>query len=158
MSVSGTSFRSGELARLTGLSSDSIRHYERLGILPASPRTSSGYRMYGRDAIDRVRLVQRALGLGFTLAELAEILQVRDRGGVPCLRVLKMTEEKLSSLEKQIRELRRTQHYMQRLVRQWRVKLAHTTPGSKAMLLHSLAEKPPLPNHPVNNFKRRKTP
>jgi DNA-binding transcriptional MerR regulator len=157
MSATSKSLRSGELARLTGVSSDTIRHYERMGILPESPRPPSGYRMYGPYAIDRVRLVQRALGLGFTLAELSEILQVRDCGDVPCLRVLKMTEEKLISLEQQIRELRRTQRYMQQLVRQWRVKLSHTTPGSKAMLLHSLADKPSLRTHPLDNFRRRKT-
>jgi DNA-binding transcriptional MerR regulator len=156
MRPTGTSFRSGELARLTGVSSDTIRHYERMGILPKSPRTASGYRVYGRDAADRVRLVQRALRLGFTLAELSEILQVRDRGGVPCHRVLNMTEEKLRSLEQQIQELRRTQRYMRQLVRQWRVKLAHTTPGSKAMLLHSLPDKPALRAKPVENFRRRK--
>jgi DNA-binding transcriptional MerR regulator len=140
---------------LTGVSSDTIRHYERKGILPKSPRTESGYRLYGRDAVDRVRLVQRALQLGFTLTELSEILQVRDRGGVPCHRVLNMAEEKLCSLEQQIRELRRTQRHMRQLVRQWRVKLAHTTPGSRAMLLHSLADKPALPIQPSNNFNRR---
>ncbi len=64
--------RSGELAQLTGVSPDTIRHYERIGILRAPPRTSAGYRMYTRDTIDRVRLVQRALQLGFTLTELAK--------------------------------------------------------------------------------------
>jgi MerR family copper efflux transcriptional regulator len=155
MSAPGTSLRSGELARLSGVSADTIRHYERMGILPESPRTASGYRMYGRDAVDRVRLAQRALQLGFTLAELSEILQVRDSGGAPCHRVLSMTEEKLGSLELQIQELRRTQRYMRQLVRQWRVKLAHTNPGSKAMLLHSLADKATLRAKPANNLKRR---
>jgi DNA-binding transcriptional MerR regulator len=112
MNGTGTSLRSGDLARLTGLSSDTIRHYERLGILSESPRTASGYRMYGREAVDRVRLVQRALQLGFTLPELSEILRARDRGGVPCHRVFTMTEEKLRSLDQQIQELRRTQRYM----------------------------------------------
>jgi len=156
MSAAGTSLRSGELARLTGVSSDTIRYYERRGILSESPRTVSGYRMYGQDAIERVRLVQRALQLGFTLAELSEILQVRDRGGVPCHRVLKMTEEKLCSLEQQIQELRCTQRYMRQLVRQWRVKLAHTKPGNKAMLLHSLADKPVPRDKSVDKFRRRK--
>jgi DNA-binding transcriptional MerR regulator len=156
MVANDKSLRSGELARLTGLSPDTIRYYERKGILPESPRTASGYRIYGRDAIDRVRLVQRALQLGFTLAELSEILQMHDGGGVPCHRVLNMTEEKICSLEQQIEELRRTQRYMRQLVRQWRVKLAHTTPGSKAMLLHSLADKPASRAKSVDNFKRRK--
>lgn len=155
MNGTRTSLRSGQLAHLTGVSADTIRHYERLRILPESPRTSSGYRMYGRDAVDRVRMVRRALQLGFTLAELSEILQVRDDGGVPCHRVLNLTEGKLRSLERQIEELRRAQRYMRQLVRQWRAKLAHTKPGNRAMLLHSLAEKP-MPAKSTSNFRRRK--
>jgi DNA-binding transcriptional MerR regulator len=156
MSATTKSLRSGELARLSGVSSDTLRYYERMGILPQSPRTASGHRMYGREMVDRVRLVQRALQLGFTLSELSEILQVRDSGGVPCHRVLNMTEEKLRALERQIQELRRTQGYMRQLVRQWRVKLAHTTPGSKALLLHSLADNSVPRAKSVDNFRRRK--
>lgn len=156
MKETASSLRSGDLARLTGLSSDTIRHYERLGILPEAPRTASGYRIYSRDAVERVRLVQRALQLGFTLAELTEILKVRDGGGVPCHRVLKLTEEKLQNLEEQIKDLRQTQRYMRQLVRQWRVTLAQTQPGSKAMLLHSLAGKPLLPAKSTRAFKGRK--
>jgi DNA-binding transcriptional MerR regulator len=156
MCAVGKSLHSGELARLTGVSSDTIRHYERLGILPQSPRTASGYRMYGRDSVDRIQLVQRALQLGFSLHELSEILQSRDRGDAPCNRVLKLTEEKLDSLGRRIRELRETQRYMRGLVHEWRLKLAHTRPGSKAMLLHSLTDKPVTHSKPVQNLQRRK--
>ncbi len=112
--------------------------------------------MYGHETVDRVRLVRRALLLGFTLAELSEILKVRDEGGVPCHRVLTLTEEKLRSLEQQIKELRRTQRYMKQLVRQWRVKLGRTKPGSQAMLLHSLAEEPNGSTNSIRKLRRRK--
>jgi DNA-binding transcriptional MerR regulator len=115
--------------------------------------------MYPREAVNRVLLVRRALQLGFNLKELADILRVRDRGGVPCHRVLSLTEAKLRSLVRQIQELRRTQRYMRQLVRQWRLKLSRTPPGTKAMLLHSLAGKPiPHPESGSNNFKRRQRP
>jgi len=114
--------------------------------------------MYRHDAADRVRLVQRALQLGFTLSELSEILKVRDGGGVPCHRVLSLTEEKLRSLERQIEELQRTERYMKQLVRQWRVKLAKTKPGAKALLLHSLAGKTPTSRSSKDNIKRRRQP
>jgi DNA-binding transcriptional MerR regulator len=156
MNVSEKSLRSGELARATGVSSDTLRHYESVGILPSPQRNASGYRLYAKDAADRVRLVQRALQLGFTLTELAEILQARDRGDVPCHRVLKMTEEKLHSLEQRIQELRRTQRYMRQLVRDWSMRLAHTAPGKTAMLLHSLDDKPKLRTKPAENLRRRK--
>jgi DNA-binding transcriptional MerR regulator len=117
----------------------------------------SGYRVYGREALDHVQLVRRTLQLGFTLAELAEIFQARDSGSVPCHRVLDLTQQKLRTIKQQIVELRKTQRCMQQLVRQWSLKLAHTKPGLKAMLLHDLAAKPGLRPTSVNNFKRRKT-
>jgi len=155
MKETDSPLRSGDLAKLTGLSPDTIRHYERVRVLPEAPRTASGYRVYGRDAVDRVRLVQRALQLGFSLSELSEILKVRDCGGVPCHRVLKLTEEKLRHLGEHIEELRETQHYMRRLVKQWRKTLAHTEPGHKAMLLHSLADDPLPVTKPTHNLKGR---
>ena len=148
------SLQCGELAHLTGVSPDTIRNYERLGVLPEPPRTAGGYRMYGRDAISRVRLVRRALQLGFTLSELSEILKARDAGDIPCQRVLALTEKKLHSLVVQIKELQRTHRCMKQLVREWRAKVRGTQPGKPAMLLHSLVEKPS--RNSVANFKRRK--
>jgi DNA-binding transcriptional MerR regulator len=154
MAPTNQPLRSGELARLTAVSSDTLRHYERLGILPEAPRTPSGYRLYAPDAVDRVRLVQRALQLGFSLAELSEILRARDSGRAPCHRVLNLAEQKLQSLAQQIQELRRTQRYMRQLVREWRAKIALTPPGTKAMLLHSLVTKPAPRRKSANNFRR----
>lgn len=153
--MSANSLGSGDLARLTGVSADTLRHYERLGILPTSQRTDGGYRRFPPSAVERVRLAQRALQLGFSLKELAEIFRTRDNGGVPCHRVLHLTEEKLRSLGQQIEELRRTQAYMRSLVREWRKKLKHTPPGTKAMLLHSLVDKPRTKS---NNLNRRSRP
>ena len=101
--MKASTLRSGQLARLTGVSADTLRYYERIGILPTSQRTHGGYRMFPPSAVERVRLVQRALQLGFSLKELSEILRIRDDGGVPSHRVLSLTEQKLGSLEQQIR-------------------------------------------------------
>jgi len=143
--VSTKPLRSGELAKLTGLSPDSIRHYERIGILPKAVRTPSGYRLYPREAVERVRTAQCALQLGFSLSELAEILAARDNGAAPCRRVMSMAEEKLASLTRQIEDLRQTERYMRGILRQWRAQLAKTAPGEHAMLLHSLAGKRKVP-------------
>ena len=152
--MSTNSLRSGELARLTGVSADTLRHYERLGILPTSQRTNGGYRIFPPSAVERVQLAQRALQLGFSLKELAEILRNRDSSGVPCHRVLSLTEEKLRLLGQRIQELQQTQEYLRKLVRDWRKKLRHTPPGSKAMLLHSLVKKPKTKSG-QNNLQRR---
>jgi DNA-binding transcriptional MerR regulator len=148
--------RSGELARLTGVSTDTLRHYEGLGILPAAPRTSAGYRMYAPDAPERVHLVRQAMRLGFTLEELAEILGARDRGEAPCGRVLAMMEAKLGALGQRIRELREAQRAMQALARDWRGRLQRTPRGSKAGLLQSLTTKADLPAGAPEHLKRRK--
>lgn len=153
--VSATALRSGQLACLTGVSADTLRYYEKLGILPTSLRTNGGYRMFLPSAVERVQLAQQALKLGFSLNELSEVFRTHDNGGVPCQRVLNLTEEKLHSLGQQIEELRRTQAYMQKLVREWRRKLEHTPPGSKAMLLHSLVD---TPRNKPNNLKRKSRP
>ena len=150
--MSSDSLRSGELARLTGVSADTLRHYERLGILATSQRTTGGYRIFPASSVERVQLAQRALQLGFSLNELSEILRTRDNGGVPCHRVLHLTEEKLRSLGQEIEELKQAQAYMRRLVREWRKKLKLTPPGSKALLLQSLMDHPKTK---PNNLKRR---
>jgi MerR family transcriptional regulator, copper efflux regulator len=155
MAGNGAGLRSGQVAEMTGVSPDTIRHYERIGILPHPPRSSGGYRLYSAEVIERVHLVQRALQLGFTLAELAEILTERDKGGVPCRRVLNLAEENLHSLERQIAELRQTHTYMKSLVRQWRAKLAQTEPGAKALLLHSLIDDDSSPPHARKKLRRR---
>lgn len=153
--VSGNVLSSGELARLTGVSADTLRHYEKLGILPRSHRTDGGYRMFPPSSVGRVQLARRALQMGFSLKELSEILRSRDNGGVPCHRVLNLAEEKLRSLGRQIEELRRTQAYMRKLVREWKQRLKHTPFGSTAMLLHSLVD---TPRTTPNNLKRRSRP
>ncbi len=76
----GDALRSGELARLAGLSSDTLRHYERMGLLAKPPRTLSGYRDYPSNTLERVHLIRRALSVGFSLAKLTTILKIRDQG------------------------------------------------------------------------------
>jgi len=112
--------------------------------------------MYGPDAPERVALAQRALQLGFTLRELGEILRARDNGEAPCRRVLDLTEEKLRSLEQRIEQLRRTRRYLRQLVQEWRLQVARTGPGRKAMLLQSLQSNPAPPSRPADNLRRRK--
>lgn len=155
--MNGTALSSGQVAELSGVSPDTIRHYERMGILPKPPRTASGYRMYAADNVERVRLVQHVLGLGFTLAELSEIFKERDEGGAPCRRVLSLTEEKLRLLDGQIKELRQTQRYLKSIVRDWRKRLSQTPPGTCALLLNSLTGTAPKSRKARKKPTRRKS-
>jgi DNA-binding transcriptional MerR regulator len=157
MSERRPGFRSGQLAQTVGISTDTLRHYERLGVLPKAPRTSSGYRVYPPDSPERVNMIRHALRLGFSLTELAEIFRSRDRGGVPCKRVLEMLESKLDSLEKHIAELQSTQRYMGQIVGDWRSKVGQAQPGKRADLLHSLlAATAPMATNGNQRLKRGK--
>jgi len=75
--------RSGDLAKAAGVSPDTIRHYERIGILPRASRTESGYRVYPRARWKECLWCKGRFGSEFTLAELAEVLKARDAGALP---------------------------------------------------------------------------
>lgn len=72
------------LARAANSSSDAVRHYERVGLLPPPPRSSDGYRRYDESAIDRLHFIQGAQRLGLRLREIRELLNIRDTGVCPC--------------------------------------------------------------------------
>jgi DNA-binding transcriptional MerR regulator len=155
MSDKPRGLRSGELARAAGVSTDTLRHYERLGVLAEAPRTLAGYRVYPAESLDRVNMIRHALRLGFTLAELAEVLRARHRGGVPCKQVLGMLEGKVESLGKQISDLKRLEKYMEQIVGDWRSKLGQSEPGKRVHLLHSLMAAP-VPGATNSTLQRRR--
>ena len=139
--------RSGELASQSGISADTLRHYERMKLL-ATPRRSSGnYRLYPPEAVDRVRLIRRALAVGFSLSELSEILEIRDGGGSPCRKVKKLLDEKLSRLDEQISDLLAMRDHLRSVSLDWDRRLTQTPDGKSAKLLESLtlAESGPKP-------------
>jgi len=131
------SLRPGSLAKATGVSPDTIRHYERIGVLPKAARTQAGYRMYPESAIERVRVVQSALRIGFTLAELAEVLKARDAGETPCRCVYQIALGKLKGIEADIRSLKRSEKYLKAILADWEGRLLRAG-GKRSHLLHSL--------------------
>jgi MerR family copper efflux transcriptional regulator len=132
--------RSGELARLAQVSTDLLRHYERIGIVPSPQRASNGYRQYPESTLSRVRIVRRSLSLGFSLPELARIFAVRDRGGAPCRSVRALAEEKLRQVERSLVELRTLRRQLRKTLSHWDKRLAKTPTGQRAELLSSLDE------------------
>jgi DNA-binding transcriptional MerR regulator len=130
----------GELAKATGVSADTIRHYERIGVLPKAVRSSSGYRIYPESAVERVLVVQRALRIGFTLSELSEVLKARDAGGAPCQRVFELALEKLAGIRTDIAALEQTERYLKRVLTDWKSRVQRAGKGQKAHLLHSLTD------------------
>jgi DNA-binding transcriptional MerR regulator len=155
---SSTTLRSGALAKATGLNPDSIRHYERIGVLPRASRTDSGYRVYPASAVERVLVVQRALRIGFTLAELSEVLKARDAGGAPCHHVYQLAQEKLKGIDADLEALKRTKRYVKNVLSDWDRRIESTGPGQKSHLLYSLSDAVKKSGIPVNQFRRKKKP
>ena len=133
------SFSRSALARLTGVSPDTLRHYERKGVLPRPPRTANGYRCYPEEAVARVRLVRRAMAVGFTLGELARLLRERDAGGVPCRKTHAILRVRFGELEQRIADLTALRDELRDVLADWNARLAGTAPGVQARLLDALA-------------------
>jgi DNA-binding transcriptional MerR regulator len=133
-----------ELARASGVSTDTLRHYERLGLLAGTTRTASGYRRYPPGMVARVQVIQRALAIGFSLKELAGAFGQRERGGVPCQRVRALVGERLTALENRLRDLTALRDEMRGLVHEWEARLAATPKGQRARLLDMLIGHPAL--------------
>jgi DNA-binding transcriptional MerR regulator len=151
--VSSGTLRCGELAKATGVSPDTIRHYERIGVLAKAQRTGSGYRVYPAGAIERVNIVQRALRIGFTLSELTEIFKTRDAGGTPCQRVFDLAQQKLAGIQADVVTLKRTAKYMETVLEDWRIRVRRAG-GQKAHLLQSLTDA--VKDIPQSRFGRKR--
>lgn len=131
--------RAGQLALLAGISKDSLRFYERRGLLPAPRRGPNGYRRYPPAAISRVLLLRVAFSIGFSVSELASILRVRDAGGAPCREVRRLAGEKLERLRGEIRALSLLRSDLESVIADWDRRLAKAEEGKRAGLLEALA-------------------
>ncbi|MGK5555358.1 heavy metal-responsive transcriptional regulator [Actinomadura kijaniata] len=98
--------RIGVLAAQAGLSTKAIRFYEQIGLLPEPPRTSAGYRDYPADAVTRLAFIRDAQAAGLTLAEIGDILTIRDNGRAPCRHVTDLIDQHLAQVEQRLAELR----------------------------------------------------
>jgi DNA-binding transcriptional MerR regulator len=134
--------RSGTLARLVGVSPDTLRLYERKRLLRAPLRSANGYRCYSPESVVRVRLIRAALSIGFTLDELAEILKVRDAGGTPCHKVRNLAAAKLRGLERHIEQLIGLREQLKSTLESWDGLLDQTPQRKRAGLLEALAAAP----------------
>lgn len=106
----------GQLARRAGVPIDTVRYYERNGILPPPQRQSSGYRRYGDEDVSRLRFVRRAKGLGFTLVEIRELLALSGRRDDDMAGLKATASEKLADVEQKLEELTRIRDGLHTLV------------------------------------------
>ena len=101
----GIDVRIGELAAATGTTAKTLRFYETAGLLPAPRRTSAGYRVYDPAVAERLHFIRRSQRAGLTLAQIREILVIRDAGDAPCAHVQHLLAERLADIDRQLAEL-----------------------------------------------------
>jgi len=106
----------GQLAKKAGVNVGTIRYYERRGLIPEPPRSSSGYRQYSQEAIARIRFIKRAKELGFSLREISELLSLRVEPDTTCGDVRRRAEAKLIDIERKIEALGRMKRALMELI------------------------------------------
>jgi len=97
--------RIAELARAVGVAPDTVRYYERVGLLPPPARTPAGYRDYDAGAVDRLRFIQGAQRLGLRLVDIGHLLAVRDTGDCPCEPAGELLRRRLGEVDEEIARL-----------------------------------------------------
>lgn len=112
--------RIGVVSERSSVPTKTIRYYEEVGLLDQPRRTSSGYRDYEADVLDRLRFIRAAQSLGLKLGEIREVLKLRNRGVAPCDHVAKLIEERRSEIDAQIDDLERMRGELDRIVRRAR--------------------------------------
>jgi DNA-binding transcriptional MerR regulator len=105
VTASSNGLRVGELAEAVGVKADTVRYYERAGLLPAPARTSSGYRAYDASAVDRMKFIQGAQRLGLRLADIQQLLAIRDTGSCPCEPAEHLLLRRLAELDAEMARL-----------------------------------------------------
>jgi DNA-binding transcriptional MerR regulator len=128
----------GKAAALAGVSVDTIRYYERIGLLQKAARTRAGYRVYPPAIVNRLTLVRNAQRFGFSLREIAGFLRVRDTGGAPCRTVRAAAQRMLEAVDQQIADLATRREHMRRTLHVWDQTLRTTPMGTPGRLLEKL--------------------
>ncbi|MEX2284888.1 MAG: MerR family DNA-binding protein [Gemmatimonadota bacterium] len=106
----------GAVAKQAGLGIQTVRFYEREGLIEAPPRSSSGYRAYDEKAVYRLRFIRRAQELGFTLKEIRELIALEQDQDADCEQVRGVASSKLSTVENKIADLQRMKAALQQLI------------------------------------------
>ena len=107
--------RIGELAEKCSINKETIRYYERIGLLTEPSRTDAGYRVYAEEMVQRILFIKRMQELGFTLNEIHKLLGVVDKDDTRCADMYDFVVGKIDEVEEKIRDLKRIQHMLEDL-------------------------------------------
>jgi len=111
-----TTLNIGQLARQTGVTVETVRFYEKQGLIAAPRRTAAGYRQYPPETVQRLHFIQNAKDVGFTLRDIGELLAMREESGTTCQDIQLRASDKLVEVEQKLRELTRIRNALARLV------------------------------------------
>jgi MerR family mercuric resistance operon transcriptional regulator len=126
----------GQLAQQGRVNAETIRYYERRGLLPKAPRTPAGYRTFDREAVQRIRFIKQAQALGFSLGEIRDLLRLRIDPRRSCGEVRARAEAKLADIEEKLRRL----HAMKKTLARFVAACAGRGPVSECPILEALDE------------------
>jgi DNA-binding transcriptional MerR regulator len=119
MAVMDGGLKIGELARSSGVTAKAIRFYEWKRILPPARRATNRYRLYDQDAIDMLRFIKQASSLGLTLAEIKDIIVIRQGGRPPCTHVHRLLRDKAAELDRKLKDLLDVRRRIDHSLRAW---------------------------------------
>ncbi len=105
----------GQVAKEAGVGVETLRYYEREGLVKEPPRRVSGYRQYPEDVVKRIHFIKRAQELGFSLKEIAELLALRVDPQTPSVEVKRRAEAKLADIERKVEELLRMKRALEQI-------------------------------------------
>lgn len=106
----------GQLAKATGVTVEALRFYEKQGLVNTPARTDAGYRQYSPETVRRVKFIQHAKEVGFTLNDIAQLLALRQEPGTSCADIKLKATEKIIDIESKIKELQKIREALQRMV------------------------------------------
>lgn len=109
-----------QFAQVAGVSPDTVRHYARLGLICAERRTESGYQQFSQRTVARVRFIRSAVGLGFKLSDVAELLGMSERGQLPCPRARVILGDRLKERQFQVEREMALFSRMQQALKAWK--------------------------------------
>lgn len=128
------SLTSGEVAKRAGIGVEALRFYQRKGLVPEPPRTANRYRRFPLDTVRRLRFIQRAQAIGFTLDEIAELLELRVDPEADCDEVRERATARLREVEEKIHHLERVRSTLSELV----TACTHRNPSTECPILGAL--------------------
>src|SRR6266446_546046 len=137
----------GEVAKRAEVGVETLRYYERLGLLGSPRRTEAGYRLYSAAIFARLDFIRKAQAMGFTLEEIARIIQESETGESPCADVRRIARRKLDELDRRLKQLRQYRDELARTLTEWERK------GSAAGRICGLIEESHIA-HPIGKSGR----